>query len=71
MRASYQEREAVKAALINTAMRKINQATVGDADAQRHFWYAIKPAFPDFDRRQKVLKNVSFFLGEMVGMGSL
>lgn len=65
------ERDAVKTALLHTVSRKINQATVGDADAQRYFWYEIKPAFPDFDRRQGVLRNISFFLEEAVRMGSL
>lgn len=65
------ERDAVKTTLLNTVSRKINQATVGNADAQRYFWYEIKPAFPDFDRRQGVLKNISFFLEEAVRMGSL
>jgi hypothetical protein len=65
------ERAAVRTALLNTVSRKINQATIGEADAQRHFWYAIKPAFPDFERRQEVLRNVSFFLEEAVRMGSL
>jgi hypothetical protein len=65
------ERDAVKTTLLNTSSRKINQATVGNADAQRYFWYEIKPAFPDFDRRQGVLRNISFFLEEAVRMGSL
>ena len=65
------ERDAVKTTLLNTVSRKVNQATVGDADAQRYFWYEIKPAFPDFDQRQVVLRNISFFLEEAVRMGSL
>ena len=68
---TWQERDAVKTTLLNTVSRKINQARVGDADAQRYFWYEIKPAFPDFDRRQGVLRNISFFLEEAVRMGSL
>jgi hypothetical protein len=65
------ERDAVKTALLNTVSRKITQATVGNADAQRYFWYEIKPAIADFDRRQGVLRNISFFLEEAVRMGSL
>lgn len=65
------ERDAIKTALIDTVTRKINQASVGEGDAQRHFWYAIKPAITDFERRQRVLKNVSLFLEESVRMSGL